>query len=71
MPAGSSGCWQDWGSSCGFGDRSQIKAKRVRHKKTDRLDAELLLQLRRWKGEPSAWFGTGFASYVDGSLNMC
>jgi hypothetical protein len=45
MPAGSSGYWRNWASSCGFGDPAQSKAKRVRKQKTHRLDAALLLQL--------------------------
>ena len=55
MRAGSSGCWRNWGSSCGSEIRREIKAKRVRKQKTDRQDAQLLLQLLVEDRFPRMW----------------
>ena len=43
--AGSSGCWRSAASSCGWAIRRKIRAADTRKQKTDRRDAELLLEL--------------------------
>ena len=69
MPAGSSGCWRKLGFELWIGDPAQIKAKRVRKQKTDRLDAALLLQRLLENRFPRLWVPSRFL-VVQGSSRI-
>ena len=55
MRAGSSACWPGCSLSCGSGTRRRFARKRVRKQKTDRQDAQLLLQLLMENRFPRIW----------------
>ena len=52
---GSSGCWRSWGFELWFGDAAKVRASVVRKQKTDRRDAEHLLDLLRENRFPQIW----------------
>jgi len=52
---GSSGCWRSWGFELWFGDAAKVQASVVRKQKTDRRDAEHLLDLLRENRFPQIW----------------
>ena len=55
MPSGSRRLLAELGFELWIGDPAKIKAKRVRKQKTDRLDAELLLELLLEDRFPRVW----------------
>ena len=54
-PAGSNDCWRELQFELWIGDAAEIRTKRVRKQKTDRQDAQLILQLLLEDRFPQIW----------------
>ena len=57
--AGLNDCLPNCSLSCGSGDAAEIRTKRVRKQKTDRQDAQLILQLLLEERFPRIWVPSG------------